>query len=42
MPKYAILKNLIFPITLGNSQLITLAKSYYKDVNFTPSDQTLS
>jgi len=32
----------IVPITLGDSQLTTVAKAYYKDVNFRPSDQTLS
>jgi len=32
----------VVPITLGDSQLTTVAKAYYKDVNFRPSDQTLS
>jgi len=35
-------RNDVVPITLGDDQLTTVAKAYYKDVNFRPSDQTLS
>ena len=35
-------RNDVVPITLGDSQLTTIAKAYYKDVHFAPSNQTIS
>jgi len=35
-------RNDVVPITLGDSQLTTIAKAYYKDVHIAPSNQTIS